>query len=225
MNKYTITDPDNNIKSLVYCEPDRISFRLQEGYTAHQDHYPSDRFTYNGTEFVENSSEAVPFSAKSADYQVNQALKQMGSAGHYLPLHIKNLNTRSSAYDLINLAVSEYLDVFVSKGKYMVEEYRMVEQEVQAWRKAYSLHQADNTNPVPVMTELLLSDYENSNDTSHLQTIQRIEAATQGMYSAIAYTRRIRFEANKALKEATSGFEEIVQPYLNTLRECSGIKS
>jgi hypothetical protein len=183
---------------------------VSDGETAYEGNFVATAYDFNGFDFVENIKfQYQPPVLREPTELLMMIVKQLDEAGHPLRLHVDKIVTRNDAYKLVNLAVSEALERYISAGKLTTMIYTHKEQAVKEWRAAGSV-EAD-------APELVMSWYENASFDSIEDAAQNIEAQALQMITAIEMVERSRLSARKAILKATGDFQTVIAPFLKEL--------
>lgn len=116
--------------------------------------------------------------------------------------------TADKAKNLIDKAAGNARARFIAEGWEVVEEYRLAQQEVAAWRDVGS-----PAGDVP----LSISTWATAQGMTDEDAAQGIEAAATNFESLLLSIRAIRLAGKGALDQATENFDSVAQPYIDQL--------
>ncbi len=117
---------------------------------------------------------------------------------------------RSTAKTAIDTAAGNVRKAFVSTGQLIEAEYRLAQQQAQAWRANGS--PADNVPPA-------ISDWATTAGFTNEEAASAIETAAVQLEGVLIAVRNIRLQGKAAVDAAadTADFNAIAQPYIDQL--------
>jgi hypothetical protein len=212
MNITIVDSRDNSITFAGFAMQNHHDTMIETHGVVHQGIYPRNKYEFTGAEFIIKADYVQPtptiFDTSDRNLLITMCREQARN-GFLMPFQVGVLDSKRKAYALINLAVSEACERYISEGKITTTIYKFKEEAVKAWRAGGSID-AD----VP---ELLMSWYQNEPFDSLELAAQNIEAQALQMRTVIEITERIRLTARRAINDSTTDFETVIAPFLTQL--------